>query len=452
MGDHHTRTGRRSMDSPVYTNGKNEAGISSVSSISGSGRGSGTSDAQIQGKKAQRASMQARLPSQSAARDAWDHASMGTSARRSDELARKDEADDRTIVLRAHSERRGRRHSFRLEEGAPLSGYASSSMRSQPAAAAPVFEHGRSLRQRLAVQIVGHDKVVVDLSHRWDTLDTDGGARSKLIHGLLVAGNDKLLRIDLSNHRIADLRGWAEVCAQRGWVDENRGPVVVDREAPAVVKALKAEILRAIREQQEMPTFELTCRDQSLSAVVFPLVKRLGQVASLVSGLQVLDLNRYSRSAEVGGAFTPGDIRAEKRITLFVAALARLVAFNRSLQTLGLRMNGIGPYDLVAIATAIGRNASLIRLDLSCNPLCERFGEASPVLDGMQALTQALAVNTKLAELDLSFCGIDEDAADLLAQGLASNKALERVVLSGNPIGRDHPVFADKRVAFKRAY
>ncbi len=226
---------------------------------------------------------------------------------------------------------------------------------------------------------------------------------------------------------------------------------MADKEAPAVVKALRAEIMRAIREQQEMPVFELICRDQSLSAVVLPLVKRLGRVATLVSGLRVLDFNRYSRSAEVGGAVTPGDARAEKSIALFVAAVARILAVNRSLQTLGLRMNGIGPYDLVAIATAAGRNSSLTRLDLSCNPLCEGFGEASPVLDGMQALKQALVANTTLTELDLSFCGIDEDAAALLAQALKSNKTLKRVVLSGNPIGRDHPVCRDKRIEFKRA-
>ena len=73
------------------------------------------------------------------------------------------------------------------------------------------------------------------------------------------------------------------------------------------------------------------------------------------------------------------------------------LALLQMLQTLGLRMNGIGPYDLVAIATAVGRNASLNKLDLSCNPLCERFGEASTVLDGMQALMQALGTRFTIA-------------------------------------------------------
>ncbi len=456
MGDHQKRTGRRSMDAPVYTSDASDSCVSSVSnfsrasSASGSAPDGGAKDVRKQGKKPQRASMQERLPSQSAARDEWGLGSTATTVRHSDELARKDDMEERTIVLRAHSERRGRRHSFRLEEGVPLSGLESSSVRSPSAAPRPVFDHGRSLRQRLALQIVGHDKVVVDLSHRWDTLDKDHGARTKLIHGLLVAGHDKLIRIDLSNHRIADLRGWAEVRGQRGWVEDHRRHVVADKEAPAVVKALKEETMRALREQQEMPALELTCRDQSLSAVVLPLVKRLGKVASLVSGLQVLDLNRYTRSAEVGGAVTPGDARAEKLITLFVDALARILSSNRSLKTLGLRMNGIGPRDLVTIATAAGCSTSLNKLDLSCNPLCESFGEASPMLDGMLAMKYALAANATLTELDLSFCNINEDAADLLVQALTSNKTLKRVVLSGNPIGRDHPVFTDKRVDFKR--
>ncbi len=467
MGDHQKRTGRRSMDAPVYTSDASDSGVSGVSGVSdvsnvsrassassasGPAPDGGTKDTRKQGRKPQRASMQERLPSQSVARDEWDLGSTATAARHSDELARKDDMEARTIVLRAHSERRGRRHSFRLEEGASLSGLESSSMRSTSAATGPVFDHGRSLRQRLALQIVVHDKVVIDLSHRWGTLDNDhdNGARTKLIHGLLVAGHDKLIRIDLSNHRIADLRGWADVRGQRGWVEDDRRHVVADREAPAVVKALKEEIMRALREQQQMPAIELACRDQPLAAVVLPLVKRLGKVASLVSGLQVLDLNRYSRSAEVGGAVTPGDARAEKLITLFVRALSRILTNNPSLKVLCLRMNGIGPRELVAIATAAARSTSLNKLDLSCNPLCESFGEASPALGGMQALQQALAANVTLTELDLSFCMIDEDAADLLAQALTSYKTLKRVVLSGNPIGRDHPVFADKRVEFTR--
>ena len=448
MGDSHKRTGRRSMDYPVQTK---EAGDAGDSVMSGSRRGNGSGEARMQDKKPQRASMQVRLPSQATTRDEWSIVSTGACARHSDELARKGDMEDRTIVLRAYSERRGHRNSFRLEEGIPAFGYEPSSARGRPAAAAPVFDHARSLRQRLAVQIVGHDKVVVDLSHRWDTLDTESSARTKLIHGLLVAGNDKLIRIDLSNHRLADLNGWAEVRGQRGWAEEDRSHAVADKEAPAVVKALKAETMRAIREQREMPAFELTCRDQSLSAVVFPLVKRLAKVAALVSGLRLLDLNRYSRSAEVGGAVTPGDARAEKLNALFTAALARIVSGNRSLQSLGLRMNGIGPQGLAAIATAAKRNTSLSKLDLSCNPLCERFGEEPPVLDGMLALKRALAANTTLTEIDLSFCGIDEEAADLLAQALKSNHSLKRVVLSGNPIGRDHPIFTDRRVVFRRA-
>ncbi len=448
MSDSHKRTGRRSMDYPVFTKDENDRSDAGRSRMSGSRRGNGSG---AQDKKPQRASMQVRLPSQSTTRDEWSIASAGATARHSDELARHGDMEDRTIVLRAYSERRGHRNSFRLEEGIPVSGYESSSARSRPAVAVPVFDHGRSLRQRLAIQIGGNDKVAIDLSHRWDTLDAETGARTKLIHGLLVAGSDKLIRIDLSNHRVADLRGWSEVRGRRGWAEEDRRQAVADREAPAVVKALKAETLRAIREQREMPAFELSCRDQPLSSVVFPLVKRLAKVAALVTGLRTLDLNRYSRSAEVGGAVTPGDAKAEKLNALFVAALARIVSGNRSLQSLGLRMNGIGPQGLVAIAMAARRYTSLSKLDLSCNPLCERFGEELPVLDGMLALKRMLSTNTTITELNLSFCGIDEEGADLLAQALDTNKSLRRVVLSGNPIGRDHPVFRDRRVLFKRA-
>lgn len=225
MSDSHKRTVRRSSNSPATTKDANEGkgvDIPRTSSASrGNHAGTARTQANQQEKKPNRASMEVRLPSQ-AVQDEWNLPSTSavTVARHSDEQARKGEGEERTVVLRAYSERpghrRGHRRSFRLEAGAPTAGHAPSSARSVSAAGATVFDRGSLLRQQLAVQIVGHDKVIVDLSHRWDTLDSEAGARSKLIHGLLVAGNHKLIRIDLSNHRVADLCGWADVRQRRG--------------------------------------------------------------------------------------------------------------------------------------------------------------------------------------------------------------------------------------------
>ena len=55
-------------------------------------------------------------------------------------------------------------------------------------------------------------------------------------------------------------------------------------------------------------------------------------------------------------------------------------------------------------------------------------------------------MNTKLARLNLSFCGMDDKAADELLQALKKNKVLQFVDLTGNSINEEHAIFKDSRM------
>lgn len=354
------------------------------------------------------------------------------------------------LIVRTYSVRHGRKASYSVQSTTSLSGSPDDSdsppdKRNRPAAAMAEQWVGnrKSLRIQVAHLVGAYPEVCVDLSHNWLVLDQTPGARTALATGLLGGGSDKKLSIDLSNRRVGDLREGAGVRYQQGLGPKDWSKAIIDNEAVALTTALCKEIGRVVREQPEMPEFSLICHDQPLATVVYPLVKALAAEASGLSGLHKLDLNRYSRSPEVGEA-RPGSADAAALMERFIVRLGILLAGTRSLRELSLRLNGLTAIDLATLMVAA--NASLVRLDLSRNPLCalNDFGAVSQ--KGMRALARHLRKNVTLTELDLSYCGINNDGADLLVRGLAGNRPLKTLALAGNPIRSDHPVFADARV------
>lgn len=354
------------------------------------------------------------------------------------------------LVVRTYSVREGRKATYRVHSTTSVSPSALDDSDS------PSLERGlsvqdvtrhraadrKSLRVQVAKLVGAYPEVCVDLSYNWTDIDQTSGARTALAPGLLAGGRNKKLSIDLSNRRVADLRQGAEVRYRQGLGLKEWRKAIVDSEAAALAEALCKEFARVSREQTQMPEFGLVCHDQPLATVVFPLVKALANSATTLTGLTRLDLNRYSRSAEVGEA-RPGTADGDAAMERYVVRLGVLLASTRSLRELCLRMNGLTAIDLATLMMA--GNVNLRRLDLSCNPVCRR-PDGARSMKGLRELVRHLRKNEKLTEIDLSFCGLDADAANLLLKGLSGHQGLDSVNLAGNAIPQDHPIFADPRV------
>ncbi len=360
------------------------------------------------------------------------------------------------LIVRTYSVRHGRKASYHVQSTTSLSGSPDDSDSPPGKPNSPGTGKGmgtgmaeqwvanrKSLRLQVAHLVGAYPEVCVDLSYNWRVLDQTPGARTALATGLLAGGGDKKLSIDLSNRRVLDLREGANVRYQQGLSPKDWSKSITDGEASGLTAALCREIGRVAREQVEMPQFSVVCHDQPLATVVYPLVKVLAVEAGVLHGLYKLDLNRYSRSAEVGQA-RPGSADAAAGMERFVIQLGTLLATTRSLRELCLRMNGLTAIDLATLMVAA--NATLVRLDLSRNPLSaiNDFGVLSQ--KGIRALARHLRKNVTLVELDLSYCEINNEGANLLVKGLTNNRQLAKLVLAGNPIRADHPIFSDARV------
>ena len=107
--------------------------------------------------------------------------------------------------------------------------------------------------------------------------------------------------------------------------------------------------------------------------------------------------------------------------------LAHDVCRNRSVQSLNLFKNDLGPDGAVALGIALEQGQSgLTSLNLSLNKIGTRGGEA---------LAQALGTNSTLTTLNLANNELGADAASHLATALAHNTALRTLRLTQNDFG-----------------
>jgi len=352
-----------------------------------------------------------------------------------------------TVILRTESVKHGRRASFRIvtvstgvdrvdPPAIPMEGFRKLAEASSD----------KRLRKQRDTAISNQGKVYVDVSQRWDNLNAAGGARVAPVRGLLAAAAGKKLTLDLSNHRAGLLREGARVRNETDVVTRDWSKALQDIEVGLVVESLAEEIAGLAKAPGQMPELTLICRDQPLSAAVYPLLKCLALHASTLTQFKQLDLSRTSRSGEVCEARPPTDKVLAKAYDKFADRISVLVMACPSLQSLGLRMNGVHSHALAALAHALSGNRCLRELDLSCNPLTTQASATLPSLVGVRALVRALRAGCTLETLDLSFCGLGKREADLLAQALTHNKVLAKINLGGNPIAPDHVIFKDKRV------
>lgn len=352
-----------------------------------------------------------------------------------------------TVIVRTESVKRGRRLSYEMKM-MTVNGDISSALstNSEEFSSHGEVSSGKQLRKQLSGAISERRKFYVDLSQRWDNLNSKIDARIKPVPGLLEAGVGKSITIDLSNYRPAALREGAEARIGKNLKYKDWREAFRDVEVGLLVETLVTELERSSGNPGQMPELELICRDQPLFAAVYPLVKCLALNAESLPRLKRLDLNRYSRSEEVCEAFPPIDSARAKAYDKFIDYLAQLLEDSPSLNELGLRMNGVDSFALAVIADALADNRVLQKLDLSGNPLCTETSEARPSRLGIRVLAKALRGQGAVKDLDLSFCGLDERAAEILVRSLAQNRNLDRINLAGNPIPPGHAIFDDQRV------
>ena len=352
-----------------------------------------------------------------------------------------------TVIVRTESVKRGRRLSYEMKS-VTVNGEVVSALSTSPEEFSSHGEvsSGKQLRKQLSGAISERRKFYVDLSQRWDNLNTKIDGRTKLIPGLLEAGGGKSITIDLSNYRPAALRQGAETRIEQTMKYKDWRQAFKDVDVGLLVESLVAELERASVNPGQMPELDLVCRDQPLFAAVYPLVKCLARNAESLMRLNRLDLNRYSRSEEVCEASPPFDSARVKAFDKFIDHLAQLLEDSPSISELGLRMNGVDSFALAVIADALPGNKVLQKLDLSGNPLCTETSEARPSRLGIRVLAKVLRRPCALKNLDLSFCGLDGRAADILMHAIAQNKNLEQINLGGNPIPPNHEIFGNQRV------
>lgn len=297
------------------------------------------------------------------------------------------------------------------------------------------------VRINIAEMVAVHGHSYIDLSHNWKIRTEHKSLRAAAALGVLSADSKKWLRVDVSNYRFKPNR---YSCSYPARSESEWNQFIKDQEAVPLIKALNKELMR-IAGKDAMPVFDLICCDQPLFAVVYPLVKQLAALSATLPGLRSLNLNCHALHYTITNA-RQGEIETEIEFTKFVSHLETILTTSPSLIFMGLKANGIGPRRVVSIARALQNNTVLETLDLSRNPLTTMPSSDRMIIGGMCALKKALARNTKLLQLNLSFCGIGDAGADELLLALKKNKTLEFLDLTGNAIRHDHEIFRDKRI------
>ena len=175
----------------------------------------------------------------------------------------------------------------------------------------------------------------------------------------------------------------------------------------------------------------LTLMEVGLRSVGAITLARALAGASHLTAL-VLDCNPLSCQRGGGGS---GDGDAEKATVTAsasagVEAIARFAEASQSLRLLSLEETRLGAGDIVRLAAAAGRSASLRALSLSGNPQDLRARALAPVTAIVSALQRRGSEGGSLLSLEYGGNPLGADAAVRLAEGLLSAGRLRRICLS----------------------
>ena len=108
--------------------------------------------------------------------------------------------------------------------------------------------------------------------------------------------------------------------------------------------------------------------------------------------------------------------------------LVKSLQFNRTLKTLSLESNHLGPNFLYALAETLKINKTISNIDISGNQLMNGNN-----ISGIEALCYALKENDTLTHLGLYNTSLTEKAGQLILETLESNDSLILLDLERNP-------------------
>ena len=121
---------------------------------------------------------------------------------------------------------------------------------------------------------------------------------------------------------------------------------------------------------------------------------------------------------------------------------ANMLATNKSLAKLNMRVCSIQGEGAVSLAKAMEKNSSVTEFDISDNPLGS---------EGAIAFANMLATNKSLAKLDMRECSIQGEGAVYLGKAMKKNSSVTVFDISGNPFGSKGAVaFANMLTTHKR--
>ena len=174
-----------------------------------------------------------------------------------------------------------------------------------------------------------------------------------------------------------------------------------------------------------------------------------------ICNLQTLELNRCQLTADHGAALTSGLLDNYKLKTLLIGgnrlALSDgglpqgwvdLLEATSTLETLDISRNGLGRRGMAFLMTALARNRSLKKVVLDGNRMSdeEQGGTQGEVV-------YMFSTNRSIQELHLAEMSFDDDVLLSIAEGLAENRALKKLVAPRNNITTRGVLDATKHIA-----
>ncbi|XP_034496379.1 leucine-rich repeat-containing protein 45 isoform X6 [Ailuropoda melanoleuca] len=192
-----------------------------------------------------------------------------------------------------------------------------------------------------------------------------------------------------------------------------------------------------LQQLQELPRGRLDLATQSLTVDTCRALGKLLQKEALLTELILSDcmLSEEGATLLLQGLCTNTvvrflDLKGNNLQAAGAEALGQLLRQNKSIQSLTLEWNNLGPWEdaFAAFCGALASNGALQQLDLRNNQISHK---------GAEELALALTRNTHLQQLDLRWNSVGLLGGRALVNCLPRNRTLWRLELAGNNVPGD---------------